>query len=144
MAETAEDEAEIDLDRENAIDDDLEEQIDNFRQLLLDEGKAAITPDDEGPPPPLLEEEESDDEEVDLEMGTENDSFQRVGGGAEGGEEEKGGGGGEGGQQQREASSARGVLLFQYEASGPKTSSSGAPIGAGHELFSKFCRELRV
>ena len=28
-----------------------------------------------------------------------------------------GGGGGEGGQQQREASSARGVLLFQYEAS---------------------------
>ena len=44
MAETAEDEAEIDLDRENAIDDDLEEQIDNFRQLLLDEGGGSNHP----------------------------------------------------------------------------------------------------
>ncbi len=34
--------------------------------------------------------------------------------------------------------------LSQYEDSCPKASSSGTSIGAGHELFSKFCTRQKI
>jgi hypothetical protein len=36
------------------------------------------------------------------------------------------------------------IPLSQYEDSGPRTSSSCASIGAGHELFSKFWKTKKI